>query len=69
MKVLLIKPPVRDFYDTDVRLQPIGLAYLFAYEPCTYAFLSRNSLATPKNSRACPINRLASSFVKSESML
>jgi radical SAM superfamily enzyme YgiQ (UPF0313 family) len=28
MKVLLIQPPVRDFYDTDVRLQPIGLAYL-----------------------------------------
>jgi radical SAM superfamily enzyme YgiQ (UPF0313 family) len=30
MKVLLIQPPVRDFYDTDVRLQPIGLAYLKA---------------------------------------
>jgi radical SAM superfamily enzyme YgiQ (UPF0313 family) len=28
MKVLLVQPPVRDFYDTDVRLQPIGLAYL-----------------------------------------
>ena len=28
MKVLLIQPPVRDFYDTDVRLQPIGRAYL-----------------------------------------
>jgi radical SAM superfamily enzyme YgiQ (UPF0313 family) len=28
MKVLLIQPPVQDFYDTDVRLQPIGLAYL-----------------------------------------
>jgi radical SAM superfamily enzyme YgiQ (UPF0313 family) len=30
MKVLLIQPPVEDFYDTDVRLQPIGLAYLKA---------------------------------------
>ncbi|HEV8725010.1 MAG TPA: radical SAM protein [Candidatus Binatia bacterium] len=30
MKVLLIQPPVQDFYDTDVRLQPIGLAYLEA---------------------------------------
>jgi radical SAM superfamily enzyme YgiQ (UPF0313 family) len=30
MRVLLIQPPVRDFYDTDVRLQPIGLAYLKA---------------------------------------
>jgi radical SAM superfamily enzyme YgiQ (UPF0313 family) len=28
MKLLLIQPPVQDFYDTDVRLQPIGLAYL-----------------------------------------
>ena len=28
MKVLLIQPPVQDFYDTDVRLQPIGLCYL-----------------------------------------
>ena len=30
MKVLLVQPPVRDFYDTEVRLQPIGLAYLKA---------------------------------------
>jgi hypothetical protein len=30
MKVLLIQPPIRDFYDTDVRLQPIGLCYLKA---------------------------------------
>ena len=30
MKVVLIQPPVQDFYDTDVRLQPIGLAYLEA---------------------------------------
>ena len=30
MKVLLVQPPIRDFYDTDVRLQPIGLAYLKA---------------------------------------
>jgi radical SAM superfamily enzyme YgiQ (UPF0313 family) len=30
MKVLLIQPPIQDFYDTDIRLQPIGLAYLKA---------------------------------------
>ncbi len=30
MKLLLLQPPVRDFYDTDIRLQPIGLAYLKA---------------------------------------
>ena len=30
MKVLLIQPPVQDFYDTDVRLQPVGLCYLKA---------------------------------------
>ena len=30
MKALLIQPPVQDFYDTDVRLQPIGLCYLKA---------------------------------------
>lgn len=30
MKILLIQPPVRDFYDTDIRLQPIGLCYLKA---------------------------------------
>ena len=28
MKLLLIQPPVQDFYDTDVRLQPIGLCHL-----------------------------------------
>ena len=28
--MLLIQPPVQDFYDTDVRLQPIGLCYLKA---------------------------------------
>src|ERR1044071_957492 len=28
MKVVLVQPPVQDFYDTDVRLQPIGLCYL-----------------------------------------
>lgn len=27
-KILLIQPPIQDFYDTDVRLQPIGLSYL-----------------------------------------
>jgi radical SAM superfamily enzyme YgiQ (UPF0313 family) len=30
MRLLLIQPPVQDFYDTDVRLQPIGLCYLKA---------------------------------------
>jgi radical SAM superfamily enzyme YgiQ (UPF0313 family) len=30
VKVLLIQPPIQDFYDTDIRLQPIGLAYLKA---------------------------------------
>ena len=28
MRLLLIQPPVQDFYDTDIRLQPIGLAFL-----------------------------------------
>jgi len=30
MKVLLIQPPVRDFYQTAIRIQPIGLACLAA---------------------------------------
>ena len=30
MKIVLVQPPVRDFYDTDVRLQPIGLCSLKA---------------------------------------
>ncbi|MBN1277885.1 MAG: B12-binding domain-containing radical SAM protein [Deltaproteobacteria bacterium] len=30
MKLLLIQPPIQDFYDTDIRLQPMGLAYLKA---------------------------------------
>jgi len=30
MKVLLLQPPVQDFYETKIRLQPIGLAYLKA---------------------------------------
>jgi radical SAM superfamily enzyme YgiQ (UPF0313 family) len=30
MRALLIQPPIQDFYDTDVRLQPIGLCYLKA---------------------------------------
>jgi len=30
MKILLIQPPVRDFYRTSIRTQPIGLAYLAA---------------------------------------
>ncbi len=28
MKVVFVQPPVQDFYDTDIRLQPIGLCYL-----------------------------------------
>ncbi len=28
MKVVLVQPPVQDFYETNVRLQPIGLAYI-----------------------------------------
>jgi anaerobic magnesium-protoporphyrin IX monomethyl ester cyclase len=28
MKILLIQPPIRDFYQTSIRTQPIGLAYL-----------------------------------------
>jgi radical SAM superfamily enzyme YgiQ (UPF0313 family) len=28
VKLVLVQPPIEDFYDTDVRLQPIGLAYL-----------------------------------------
>jgi radical SAM superfamily enzyme YgiQ (UPF0313 family) len=30
VKIVLIQPPIQDFYDTDVRLQPIGLSYLKA---------------------------------------
>ena len=30
MKILLIQPPMRDFYQTSIRTQPIGLAYLAA---------------------------------------
>lgn len=30
MKLLLLQPPIEDFYDTDIRLQPIGLCYLKA---------------------------------------
>ena len=30
MKILLIQPPIRDFYRTPIRTQPIGLAYLAA---------------------------------------
>jgi radical SAM superfamily enzyme YgiQ (UPF0313 family) len=30
MKILLIQPPVQDFYRTPIRTQPIGLAYLAA---------------------------------------
>jgi len=30
MKILLIQSPIRDFYQTSIRTQPIGLAYLAA---------------------------------------
>jgi len=30
MKILLIQPPIRDFYQTSIRTQPLGLAYLAA---------------------------------------
>ncbi len=30
MKLLLLQPPIQDFYETDIRLQPIGLCYLKA---------------------------------------
>lgn len=30
MKIVLIQPPVQDFYDTDIRLQPLGLCCLKA---------------------------------------
>ena len=30
MKLLLIQPPVQDFYDTAIRLQPLGLCALKA---------------------------------------
>ena len=30
MRIVLVQPPVQDFYDTDVRLQPIGLCYIKA---------------------------------------
>jgi len=30
MKLVLVQPPIQDFYDTKVRLQPLGLAYLKA---------------------------------------
>jgi len=30
MKILLIQPPIQEFYDTDIRLQPLGLCMLKA---------------------------------------
>jgi len=30
MKIILIQPPIRDFYDTEIRLQPLGLCMLKA---------------------------------------
>ena len=34
MKILLIQPPIRDFYQTSIRTQPIGLAYLASPLQC-----------------------------------
>jgi len=30
VKIVLLQPPVQDFYETDIRLQPLGLCYLKA---------------------------------------
>ena len=30
MKVLLVQPPIEDFYDTPIRTYPLGLLYLAA---------------------------------------
>ena len=30
MKIILLQPPIQDFYDTDIRHQPVGLCYLKA---------------------------------------
>ena len=30
MKLVLLQPPIQDFYDTSIRLQPVGLGYLKA---------------------------------------
>jgi len=30
MRIVLVQPPIEDFYDTDVRIQPIGLCYIKA---------------------------------------
>ncbi|MCF8050738.1 MAG: B12-binding domain-containing radical SAM protein [Desulfobacterales bacterium] len=30
MKIILLQPPIQDFYDTDIRLQPLGLCMLKA---------------------------------------
>ena len=30
MKIMLIQPPIQDFYETDIRLQPLGLCMLKA---------------------------------------
>jgi radical SAM superfamily enzyme YgiQ (UPF0313 family) len=62
MRVLLIQPPVQDFYDTEVRLQPIGLCYLKAavsrYLPETKVIVrdyhggaSRRTVPIPKELR------------------
>ena len=59
---MLIQPPVQDFYDTDVRLQPIGLCYLKAavtkYLPDAEVLIKdyhggcgRRTVATPKELR------------------
>jgi radical SAM superfamily enzyme YgiQ (UPF0313 family) len=36
MKILLIQPPIQDFYDTDIRLQPLGLCMLKAVVKRSY---------------------------------
>ncbi|RKY75153.1 radical SAM protein, partial [candidate division KSB1 bacterium] len=30
MKILLINPPIEDFYQTEIRQEPLGLEYLAA---------------------------------------
>lgn len=59
MKILLIQPPIEDFYATPIRTQPIGLAYLKAIliqhipniNVKIFDFLNR---ATPKHTVSIP---------------
>ena len=41
MKVLLVQPPVEDYYDTSIRTYPLGLAYIAARiaDTCDVAIL------------------------------